>query len=236
MLKEIFEQPESLGNTLRGHLLEDEGTARVSGLNMTDEELLSDRAHHHHGVRHLVAQRAHRRIHARRAGARCRSRSSTPRSSGTGTRWWTTAPSSSASASRARRRTPSPPSVRPSAAGRGPSAWSTWWAAPSRARWTAALYLHAGPEVGVASTKAFTSQVAALALLTLRLGRLRNLSILQGRQFIQALTSLPAQIEQILAKSRRGRGAGRAVLRRATTPSTWAAGSTSPWRSRARSS
>jgi glucosamine--fructose-6-phosphate aminotransferase (isomerizing) len=62
-------------------------------------------------------------------------------------------------------------------------------------------YLHAGPEVGVASTKAFTSQVAALALLTLRLGRLRNLSILQGRQFISALTALPAQIQQILAKA-----------------------------------
>src|SRR5919204_2263939 len=39
MLKEICEQPESLCNTLRGHLLEDEGTARVSGLNLTDEEL-----------------------------------------------------------------------------------------------------------------------------------------------------------------------------------------------------
>ena len=39
MLKEIFEQPESLCNTLRGHLLEDEGTARVSGLNLTDDEL-----------------------------------------------------------------------------------------------------------------------------------------------------------------------------------------------------
>ena len=37
MLKEIFEQPESLCNTLRGHLLEDEGTARVGGLNLTDE-------------------------------------------------------------------------------------------------------------------------------------------------------------------------------------------------------
>ncbi|HET9294247.1 MAG TPA: isomerizing glutamine--fructose-6-phosphate transaminase, partial [Gemmatimonadales bacterium] len=39
MLKEIFEQPESLANTLRGHLLEDEGTARVTGLNLTDDEL-----------------------------------------------------------------------------------------------------------------------------------------------------------------------------------------------------
>ena len=39
MLKEICEQPESLRNTLRGHLLEEEGTARVSGLNLTDDEL-----------------------------------------------------------------------------------------------------------------------------------------------------------------------------------------------------
>src|SRR5688500_3578373 len=39
MLKEICEQPESVTNTLRGHLLEDEGTARVSGLNMSDEQL-----------------------------------------------------------------------------------------------------------------------------------------------------------------------------------------------------
>ena len=39
MLKEIFEQPESLTNTVRGHLLEDEGSARLRGLNMTDEQL-----------------------------------------------------------------------------------------------------------------------------------------------------------------------------------------------------
>jgi glucosamine--fructose-6-phosphate aminotransferase (isomerizing) len=39
MLKEICEQPESLRNTLRGHLLEDEGTARVTGLNLTDDDL-----------------------------------------------------------------------------------------------------------------------------------------------------------------------------------------------------
>ncbi len=49
------------------------------------------------------------------------------------------------------------------------------------------IYLHAGPEVGVASTKAFTSQVAALALVALRIARLRNLSILQGRECIQGL-------------------------------------------------
>jgi glucosamine--fructose-6-phosphate aminotransferase (isomerizing) len=63
------------------------------------------------------------------------------------------------------------------------------------------LYLHAGPEVGVASTKAFTSQVAALALVTLRIARLRDLSILQGREFINALQALPGQIQEILNRS-----------------------------------
>jgi glucosamine--fructose-6-phosphate aminotransferase (isomerizing) len=63
------------------------------------------------------------------------------------------------------------------------------------------IYLHAGPEIGVASTKAFTSQVAALALITLRIARLRNVSILQGRQFIQALRKLPDQVSQILKRA-----------------------------------
>ena len=99
------------------------------------------------------------------------------------------------------------------------------------------IYLHAGPEVGVASTKAFTSQVAALALVTLRLARLRNLSILQGRQFIEALRRLPEQIADILERAPRDRGAGRPVPQEhARTRSISAAGSTSRWRSRARSS
>jgi glucosamine--fructose-6-phosphate aminotransferase (isomerizing) len=60
------------------------------------------------------------------------------------------------------------------------------------------IYLHAGPEIGVASTKAFTSQIAALALFTLYLGRRRNLSILQGRKFVSALRELPAQVARTL--------------------------------------
>jgi glucosamine--fructose-6-phosphate aminotransferase (isomerizing) len=63
------------------------------------------------------------------------------------------------------------------------------------------IYLHAGPEVGVASTKAFTSQVAALSLVALRIARLRSLSILQGRQIIQALKCLPDQMAAILQRS-----------------------------------
>src|SRR5213075_1240384 len=52
--------------------------------------------------------------------------------------------------------------------------------------------------IGVASTKAFTSQVAALALLTLKLARLRNMSVVKGREVAEAMLALPAQIQTIL--------------------------------------
>ncbi len=60
------------------------------------------------------------------------------------------------------------------------------------------IYLHAGPEIGVASTKAFTSQIVALAMFTLYLGRRRHLSVPQGREFVNALRMLPEQVEQVL--------------------------------------
>jgi glucosamine--fructose-6-phosphate aminotransferase (isomerizing) len=63
-------------------------------------------------------------------------------------------------------------------------------------------YLHAGPEIGVASTKAFTGQVVALALLTLRIGRLRSLSVLQGREIVKALAALPDKVAEVLSRSR----------------------------------
>jgi glutamine---fructose-6-phosphate transaminase (isomerizing) len=61
------------------------------------------------------------------------------------------------------------------------------------------IYLHAGPEIGVASTKAFTSQVVALTLFTVRMGRLRGtLSAEQGRTILHALLELPDKVEQVL--------------------------------------
>src|SRR5688500_11276933 len=63
------------------------------------------------------------------------------------------------------------------------------------------IYLHAGPEIGVASTKAFTSQVTALAIFTLKLARLRDLSILRGREIVGALQALPAQVQSILDRA-----------------------------------
>ncbi len=60
------------------------------------------------------------------------------------------------------------------------------------------VYMHAGPEIGVASTKAFTSQVMVLTLLALLLGRMRDVSAQVGQELVQAIKAIPAQIEQIL--------------------------------------
>jgi glucosamine--fructose-6-phosphate aminotransferase (isomerizing) len=60
------------------------------------------------------------------------------------------------------------------------------------------VYLHAGPEIGVASTKAFTSQVCVLAMLALYFGRTRHLSSLQGRKIVEALRALPDQVRLAL--------------------------------------
>ena len=63
----------------------------------------------------------------------------------------------------------------------------------------AALYTHAGPEIGVASTKAFTSQLVALTLLALHLGRLRGVvSAGDARRHIAALTQLPGLVQHTL--------------------------------------
>ena len=63
------------------------------------------------------------------------------------------------------------------------------------------IYLHAGPEIGVASTKAFTSQCVVLALLALHFGRLRHMSFEQGLEFIDHLESLPELVTQALESS-----------------------------------
>jgi glucosamine--fructose-6-phosphate aminotransferase (isomerizing) len=60
------------------------------------------------------------------------------------------------------------------------------------------IYLHAGPEIGVASTKAFTSQLVALSLFTLFMARRRHMSVAQGREIVEYLEQLPSQIEEVL--------------------------------------
>ncbi len=63
------------------------------------------------------------------------------------------------------------------------------------------IYMHAGPEIGVASTKAFVSTLAILALLAVHLGRLRNLSGRRALEILHALEAVPKQLESILAQN-----------------------------------
>src|SRR5205823_4682865 len=71
------------------------------------------------------------------------------------------------------------------------------------------VYLRAGPEIGVASTKAFSSQVAVLTMLALYLGRMRHLSSLQGARMIRELQALPDLVRRALRCHEAVRGIAR---------------------------
>jgi glucosamine--fructose-6-phosphate aminotransferase (isomerizing) len=200
MLKEIFEQPDSLTNTVRGHLLEEEGSARLRGLNLSDEELKR--------FQRVVITACGTSWHAGLIGeylfeelARI--------------------PCEVEYASEFRYRNPVVDETTLVIAVSQSGETADTLAAVREAKRRGAralglvnvvgssiarevqggLYLRAGPEIGVASTKAFNSQVAALAMVALKLGRLRSLSLLAGREFIQALLALPDQIRQVLARA-----------------------------------
>jgi glucosamine--fructose-6-phosphate aminotransferase (isomerizing) len=69
----------------------------------------------------------------------------------------------------------------------------------------AGVYVHAGPEIGVASTKAFTSQLTVLALITLLLARVRGMGEEQAKVLAAEIDSLPAKVDQILRHADRVR-------------------------------
>ncbi len=60
------------------------------------------------------------------------------------------------------------------------------------------VYIHAGPEIGVASTKAFTSQLIVLSLITLLIARMKNLSNVEGQEIVREIQELPDKVQQIL--------------------------------------
>jgi len=200
MLKEIMEQPESLRNALRGRLLEEDGTARLGGLNVTDDQLLQ--------VNRIVFTACGTSWHAALIGEYMMEELAR-------------IPSEVEYASEFRYRNPIVDErtlvVGISQSGETADTLAALREAKRRGARTLGLvnvvgstiarevdggiYLHAGPEIGVASTKAFTSQIAALAVLTLKMGRLRALSILQGREVVRALAKLPDLVERVLAKA-----------------------------------
>src|SRR5690606_13277047 len=65
------------------------------------------------------------------------------------------------------------------------------------------IYLHAGPEIAVVSTKTFTSTIVAFALLAIHLGRIRDMSTAHGARLLKALEALPGQVDEILAMESR---------------------------------
>jgi len=197
MLKEIFEQPTTVANTLRGRLRLEEGTSKLGGLNLSHEQLM--------GIDQIIITACGTSWHSGLIGelmiedmARI--------------------PVEVEYASEFRYRNPIVTDrtlcIVISQSGETADTLAAMREAKRRGARTLGLvnvvgstiareddggiYLHAGPEIGVASTKAFSSQVVALALLALKLGRKRNLSVARGREIAQALDALPAQIQAIL--------------------------------------
>jgi glutamine---fructose-6-phosphate transaminase (isomerizing) len=200
MLKEIMEQPDSICNTMRGRLLEEEGTVRFGGLNISDEDLLK--------VQRIVITACGTSWHSGLIGEYMMEELAR-------------IPTEVEYASEFRYRNPIVDErtlvIGVSQSGETADTLAALREAKRRGARTLGLvnvvgstiarevdggiYLHAGPEIGVASTKAFTSQIIALALLTLKMGRLRALSILQGREVVRALAKLPELVGQVLAKA-----------------------------------
>jgi glucosamine--fructose-6-phosphate aminotransferase (isomerizing) len=200
MLKEIFEQPQSVENTMRGRLILEDGTAKLGGLNLSQEDLLR--------IDNIIITACGTSWHSALIGellieelARI--------------------PVEVEYASEFRYRNPIVNErtlcIVMSQSGETADTLAAMREAKRRGARTlgfvnvvgstiareddGGVYLHAGPEIGVASTKAFTSQVVALALFTLKLARKHNLSVVRGREIAQALHALPAQIQEVLDRA-----------------------------------
>lgn len=197
MLKEIFEQPQTVANTMRGRLRLEEGTSKLGGLNMSHDELMA--------IDNIVITACGTSWHSALIGELM-------------IEDMARVPVEVEYASEFRYRnpiiTPTTLCIVISQSGETADTLAAMREAKARGARTLGLvnvvgstiareddggiYLHAGPEIGVASTKAFTSQVVALALFALKLARKRNLSVTRGREVTQALDLLPRQIQGIL--------------------------------------
>ncbi|HYU54198.1 MAG TPA: glutamine--fructose-6-phosphate transaminase (isomerizing) [Gemmatimonadaceae bacterium] len=200
MLKEIFEQPDTVENCMRGRLLPDQGTSKLGGLNMTDEELLKfdnvlitacGTSWHSALIgEHMLENLARIPVEVEYASElRYRNPIVSDRTlciviSQSGETADTLAAMREAKARGAR--TYGIVNVVGSTIARESDG---------------GIYVHAGPEIGVASTKAFTSQIIALLLFTLKLARLRTLSMVDGKGIIEEMQALPAKIKNILDRA-----------------------------------
>jgi len=202
MLKEIFEQPKTVCDAMRGRLLEEEGTAKLGGLLPLAEDL--DR------VERIVITACGTSWHSALVGEYMLEE-------------YARIPVEVEYASEFRYRHPIIPEntlvLAISQSGETADTLAALREARKRgarvlgivnvvgstiARETdGGVFTHSGPEIGVASTKAFTGQLTVLALFALRMARQRGLSILQGREIVAALTELPGLIERVLEQYER---------------------------------
>jgi glucosamine--fructose-6-phosphate aminotransferase (isomerizing) len=200
MLKEIFEQPETIENAMRGRLLIDEGTARLDGLNLVLSELRR--------INRIIFVACGTSWHAALVGEymiediagipveveyasefRYRNPIIDPN-----TLVFVISQSGETADTLAALR---------EAAHKGATVLGICNAVGSTiAREThGGVYLHAGPEIGVASTKAFTSQLTVLSLLMLLLGRMRRIAHADGVAIAKGLKQIPAQVRKILKQN-----------------------------------
>jgi glucosamine--fructose-6-phosphate aminotransferase (isomerizing) len=198
MLKEIFEQPRSIENALRGRLVEATGDAHLGGLNLSEEKLRS--------LKRIIITACGTSWHAGLIGEYMIEE-------------FARIPVEVEYASEFRYRSPIIEEDTLVVAISQSGETADTLAAMREAHRKGAkvlgicnvvgstiareadggIYIHAGPEIGVASTKAFTSQITVLAILTLLLARMRSMSQAEGRRLVHALRAIPGQIEEILA-------------------------------------
>jgi glucosamine--fructose-6-phosphate aminotransferase (isomerizing) len=200
MLKEIYEQPNALRDAMRGRLSIEESTAKLGGLNMSSRELRD--------VERVVLSACGTALHACRVGeclienlahiptevefaSEFRYRNMPMNKD---TLVFTVSQSGETIDTLAALRESKRKGYR--TLGICNSVGST-----IARESDGGVYMHAGPEIGVAATKSFTSQVVILALLAFLLGRIRHLSSAQGIEIISALESLPELARQVLQQS-----------------------------------
>jgi glucosamine--fructose-6-phosphate aminotransferase (isomerizing) len=198
MQKEIAEQPETVRSTLRGRLIFDDGLARLNGLNLTPADCAA--------IRHINIVACGTSWHAGLVGRHI-------------LETFAQIPVSVEYASeyRYRRMIPSPGTLTVAISQSGETADTLEAMRAARAAGSrviglvnvvgstiaresdGGIYLHAGPEIGVASTKAFTSQIVALALLGLYLGTEHGLSLEVRQELVCRLAQLPGLVTRALA-------------------------------------
>jgi glucosamine--fructose-6-phosphate aminotransferase (isomerizing) len=200
MLKEIFEQPDSVRNAMRGRLNLAEGLARLGGLNLRAEEMREIRriiilgcgTSWHAGLIGEYMLEEHARIPVEvEYASEFRYRNPIVDE---GTLVLVISQSGETADTLAAMREAQRKGAR--------SLGIVNVVGSTIARESnGGVYIHAGPEIGVASTKAFTSQVTVLALLTLALGRQRAMSLESGIALAQELDAVPGKIQRILDRN-----------------------------------